>query len=122
MVLKQHLPAKLEIQLETDHEQLRQRLEQILAANRQELSRRYVSALKLIEEKDQEPDKDDLDDLLYLLRTEQSGKLKQLCLGQLAKVPARLYTHIKQLDVELLTKLSHSEDGGRLATLVLAKL
>jgi len=54
-----------------------------------------VSTLKLVEEKDQEPDKDDLDDLLYLLRTEQSVKLKQLCLGQLAKVPTRFYTHIK---------------------------
>jgi|JI6StandDraft_1071083.scaffolds.fasta_scaffold20862_5 hypothetical protein len=49
MIIKQHLPGKVEIQLETDHEQLRNRLEQIIGTNRLELSRRYVSALKLME-------------------------------------------------------------------------
>lgn len=122
MILKQYFPAKVDIQLETDQEQLRHRLDQILTGNRQELSRRYISAMKLIEEKDQEPDRDDLDDLMYLLRMEQSAKLRQLCLTQLTRVPARLYSALKQLDIELLGKLSQTEEHAKLASLILTKL
>jgi hypothetical protein len=70
-----------------------------MQANRNELSRRYISSMRATEEKDQELDKDELDSLLYLLRTETSSKLKALCLGQLANMPNRLCIGMRQLDV-----------------------
>lgn len=90
--------------------------------NKAELSRRYLGNLRVMVDRADDLSKDELDDVLYLLRTEHSLKLKSLAITLISHMNEQLYLYLKEIDVEVIDQLANHDEFSKVASLVLARL
>lgn len=51
--------------------------------------------------------RDELDDVVYLLRTEQSSRLKTMALTLISRMSEHLYLSLREIDVEVIDQLAN---------------
>lgn len=90
--------------------------------NKGELSRRYLSNLKGLAFMERDITREELQDILYVLRTEQGAKVRSTALGLIARMGEHMFLALSEVDVEVIDQLANHEDYAKLANLCLAKL